>query len=144
MKQTLTCCCLALVIAGCTASASSRPIVGGAPEGLRVDIARLLLRTPSFGSISLIKAKIINARISQGEQRRSVFSGEPFIHYCVQAAIENPLFPIHQPAYAEVEITATDRGRNIRVRPSRSACFGSNFQPFPEIEELSVRRYESS
>jgi hypothetical protein len=107
-----------------------------------VDIARLLLRSPTFGSISLIKAKIINAKISQGEQRHGVFSGEPFTHYCVEAAIENPLFPLHQPAYGEVEITERNGGRNIRVRASRSACLGSNFQPFPEIEELSLKRYE--
>jgi hypothetical protein len=134
-----------LLLAGCTTPAALRPTKDDLkPENIRILIAKELLRTPAFGSISVIKAKIIDAQISAPSERRGLFSGEPYIHYCVTAFIENPLFPIHQPAYAEVEVTESNGQRKIRVRSRSSiACGASNSEPYPEIEKLSLQRYDN-
>jgi hypothetical protein len=134
---------VSLGLSACTASGSQKPEINGHQESLRTAIARLTLQTPEFGSISVIKAKIINARISAPVQKQDPFSGEAYTSYCIQGAIENPLFPIHQAAYAEAEVKGHDGQRRIQIRSSKMACGGSGFEPFPEIEELSIARYAS-
>jgi hypothetical protein len=133
-------------LTGCVTSPALQPTATDMkPENIRVLIAKRLLQTPAFGSISLIKAKIINARISPPSERRSFLSGEPYTYYCVVAFIENPLFPLHQAAYGEVEVTEANGQRNIYVRSRQNiACNDSNSTPFPEIETLSLQRYEQS
>jgi len=134
---------LATTLSACVTSAPG-PKLDGGQESIRAAIARLALRTPAFGSISIIKAKIIDAKISAPEQRRMLFTGEPYTYHCVQAFIENPMFPVHQPAYAQVEITNRDGHPSIKIRSSTlTQCSGAGFEPFPEIEEQSVRRYQS-
>ncbi|MBM1169806.1 hypothetical protein [Microvirga arabica] len=134
---------VSLGLSACTTSGSQKPEIDGHQESLRTAIARLTLQTPEFGSISVIKAKIINARISAPLEKREAFSGEAYTSYCIHGAIENPLFPIHQQAYAEAQIKERGGQRKIQIHASRLACGGSGFEPFPEIEELSIARYRS-
>jgi hypothetical protein len=132
-----------LAVSACVSSGTQQPSIGGRQESLRTAIARLALRTPEFGSISIIPAKIINATISAPMQRQALFTGEPYTYYCVRGYIENPLFPIHQAAYAEVRVTERGGQPNIRVVSSKLACAGTSFEPFQEIEQLSVARLSS-
>jgi hypothetical protein len=140
MFRCLSVALVALSLSGCIRTGSQQVTATGEQESLRTAIARLALKTPEFGSVSIIKAKIINARISAPHHRRSPFTGEEYTYYCIQAAIENPMFPLHQPAYADVEVNAQQR---IEVTSRRSACLGAQFEPFPEIEAMSVARYNT-
>src|SRR3954463_11259671 len=72
-------------------------------ENVRTLIAKEVLDTWVFGSIAIVKAKIINATIS-APQAKGEFSGEPIMSYCVNAFIENPLFPIHKAVSAKVSV----------------------------------------
>jgi hypothetical protein len=113
-------------------------------ENVRTLIAKEVLDTMVFGSISVIKAKIINAKISAPEPDGE-FSGEPVMSYCVNAYIENPLFPIHKSVSAKVRVLRKD-GKAValtRTRPD-THCSGIGFEAFPEIERLSLQRYEQS
>jgi hypothetical protein len=146
MKRLLAALSISLLLAGCVTPSALQPSVDDLkPDNLRAAIAKELLQTAAFGSVSLIKAKIINARISAPSEEHTLFSKEPYTHYCVTAFIENPLFPIHQAAYGEIEITGKDGKRSIHVRTrTTNPCSGTNFEPYPEIEQLSLRRYEQS
>jgi hypothetical protein len=113
-------------------------------ENVRTLVAKEVLDTMVFGSVSVVKAKIINATISAPEADGE-FSGEPVISYCVNAYIENPLFPIHQVVSAKVRVLRKDGKAVALPRTSRYAhCSGTGFEPFPEIERLSLQRYERS
>jgi hypothetical protein len=113
-------------------------------ENVRMLIAKEVLDTMIFGSISLIKAKIINATISAPEADGE-FSGEPVMSYCVNAYIENPLFPIHTSVSAKVRVLRKDGKAVALPRTRRDVhCSGTGFESFPEIERLSLRRYERS
>lgn len=113
-------------------------------ENVRLLIAKEVLNTWVFGSISVVKAKIINARISAPEID-STGSGEPITRYCVNAYIENPLFPLHRAVSSKVRVLRKD-GKAITISRERADahCDGTDFEPFPEIERLSLQRYEQS
>lgn len=113
-------------------------------ENVRTLIAKEVLDTMVFGSISVIKAKIINATISAPEADGEL-SGEPVTSYCVNAYIENPLFPIHKSVSAKVRVLRKDGKAVALTRTKQDAhCSGTGFEPFPEIERLSLQRYEQS
>ncbi|MCG7393027.1 hypothetical protein MHY87_08935 [Microvirga sp. ACRRW] len=132
-------------LSGCVTAPALRPTAADLkPENIRTLIAKQLLQTGAFGSMSVFKAKIIDARISAPSEKRT-FSGEPYTYYCVTGFIENPLYPIHQTAFGEVEVTDSKGQRNIRVRSRiHGSCSETSFEPFPEIEKLSVERYEKA
>ncbi len=108
------------------------------PENVRTLIAKDLLGTLVFGVP--FKAKIINARISAPEVD-STGSGEPVTSYCVNANIENPLFPLHRAVSSKVRVFRKD-GKAITISRERADahCDGTGFEPFPEIEKLSAER----
>jgi hypothetical protein len=132
-----------LAVSACVSVGTQQPSTGGQQESLHTAIARLALETPEFGSISFIPAKIINATISAPIQRQRPFGGAAYTYYCVRGYIENPMFPIHQSAYADVEVTEHGGRPTIIVNSKRTACAGTGFVPFPEIEQLSVTRSSS-
>jgi hypothetical protein len=131
------------VLGGCVTAPALQPSATDLKsENIRTLIAKQMLQTPAFGSMSLIKAKIINARISAPIEKRNA-AGEPYTYYCVNAFIENPLYPIHQTASGEVEVTDSNGQRAVRVRSSiRILCESPNSDHFPEVEKLSLERYE--
>ena len=108
------------------------------PENVRSLIAKDLLGTLVFGVP--FKAKIINAKISAPEVD-STGSGEPVSSYCVNAYIENPLFPIHRAVSSNVRVFRKD-GKAVTISRERpdAHCDGTGFEPFPEIEKLSAER----
>lgn len=135
-----------LLVAGCTTPpALQLTAQDRQAENSRTTMAKLLLQRPTFGSVSLVKAKIINAKISRPAAAKALLSGEPYTRYCVHAQIENPLFPIHKSVYASVEVTEEGGIPKYGISASEmTACSGSDFEPFPELEELSVKRYSDA
>ena len=112
------------------------------PENVRTLIAKDLLGTLVFGG-GIIKAKIINATISAPELD-TTRPGEPVSSYCVNAYIENPLFPLHRAVSSRVRVIRKD-GKAVTISRERpdAHCDGTGFEPFPEIEKLSAERHKA-
>ena len=132
-----------VLLSGCTTSPALKvQRADMQPDSIRTAIAKIVLRSPYSGSVSLFKAKVVNARIGPAIQSGpGLFADHPHVFYCVYGEIENPLFPLNQPFYAHVRIIAQNQRPEIRVSTSRTkACSTDGGGPFPELEALSLER----
>ncbi|WP_091132914.1 hypothetical protein [Microvirga guangxiensis] len=111
------------------------------PENVRTLIAKDLLGTLVFGSP--FKTKVINAKISAPEVD-STRVGEMVSSYCVNAYLENPLFPLHRAISSKVRVYRKDgKAVTISRESPDTHCNGTGFEPFPELEKLSAERYNT-
>jgi hypothetical protein len=133
---------LSSALTGCATSPELQPTASDMkPENVRSLIAKDLLGTLVFGRP--FKTKVINAKISAPEID-STGSGEPVTSYCVNAYLENPLFPIHRAVSSRVRVLRKN-GKAVTISRERpdAHCDGTGFEPFPEIEKLSAERYNA-